>query len=195
MVMVHLRLAAQLPKLHPVAANSRYYFTEFRIDSICTDFIAPDFPSYWCSGCDSVCKGQTQDYVRVCGWRHAVSLSLLHHYPPPTSPWWGALKAKVQELAAAPAQTTDQWARSLIDRATWAPEVLANPCNLSAALAAGICWYRPLFSRQACAHGDILSHTHTHRRTGFTPNPLVTYSCPHFSHHPPLSPWTWRQLH
>lgn len=46
MIMVHLRLAAQLPKLHPVAANSRYYFTEFLIGSICTDFIAPDFPSY-----------------------------------------------------------------------------------------------------------------------------------------------------
>ncbi|KAJ4925847.1 hypothetical protein JOQ06_008033, partial [Pogonophryne albipinna] len=51
----------------------------------------------------------------------------------------GALRAKVQELAPAPVQTTDQWARSCIDRATWAPEVAGNPCSLSATLAAGIC--------------------------------------------------------
>lgn len=59
---------------------------------------------------------------------------------PPTStllppPWRGALRAKVQELAPAPTQTTDQWAGSCIDRATWAPEVPANPCSLSATLA------------------------------------------------------------
>lgn len=118
------------------------------------------------------------------------------HYPPPTSPWWGALRAKVQELAPAPVQTTDQWARSRIDRATWVPEVPANPCSLSAALAARI---SSLVSPSVQQTG-LYSGTHTHTPfpvslTSFSPNPAVTHSWPSFSHHPPLSPWTWRQLH
>lgn len=82
------------------------------------------------------------------------------HYPPPTSPWWGALRAKVQELAPAPVQTTDQWARSRIDRATWVPEVPANPAVYQPRwLLGSLLWYRPLFSRPAYTQGHTLTHT------------------------------------
>lgn len=117
------------------------------------------------------------------------SVSPRHYPPPPTSPWRGALRAKVQELAPAPVQTTDQWARSRIDRATWVPEVPANPCSLSAALAARISSLVSPSVQQTGLYSG--THTHTHfpgSLTSFTPNPPVTHPWPCFSHHPPLSP-------
>lgn len=119
------------------------------------------------------------------------SLSTSAFLPPPQ---WGALRAKVQELAPAPVQTTDQWARSCIDRATWAPEVPANPCSLSATLAAGICCLVQFSVEQTglCLWTLTLSHTyaythfsvHTIPRTLYH-KPTVTHFCPYLSHHPP----------
>lgn len=83
---------------------------------------------------------------------------------PPSSHFPIALRVKVQELAPAIAQRTDQWAWSCIDRATWAPEVPANPCSLSATLAVGgvffdivFCWTDRLIFLGAHLHTLSLS--------------------------------------
>lgn len=108
---------------------------------------------------------------------------------PPSSHFPIALRVKVQELAPAIAQRTDQWAWSCIDRATWAPEVPANPCSLSATLAVGVCSLILFSVEQTGLYFWVLTYTHfPFRLADFTSKTPVTHFYPYLSYHPPLSP-------
>lgn len=119
-----------------------------------------------------------------------ASLSRTSTLLPP--PQWGALRPKVQELAPAPGQTTDQWAGSCIDRTTWAPEVPANPCSLSATLAAWICCLVQFSVEQTAlwlwintlTHSSELSFTHTSLHQATTDRPHLSLTLPSSSPFP-----------